>query len=83
MFAADVKLGRTVYRVSGGCITGIGGQGAKRFAHSFRLCVSAEPFPSAFAPKAAFAYAAKAAGCVHHVRAVDPDDAADKLGGDV
>ena len=54
-----------------------------RFARDFWLGVAREAFPAAFAPKAAFAHAAKPCGGVHHVGAVDPDDACDEFWCDV
>ena len=55
----------------------------KRFVCAFWLCIAAQTFPAAFAPKAAFAYAAETGGRVHHVRAVDPDDARDQFRRDI
>ena len=75
MFAADVQLGRAVNGVLCGRAPLKGLKGFQSLRLAFRFGVAAQAFPAALSSKAAFADAAKTGGGIHHIGAIDPDDA--------
>ena len=74
LFAPDIELGRPIYSINRAA-------GAFRWRdlgqlgpRAFGFGVTRQSFPAPFAPKAAFAHAAKSGGGVHQVGAIYPDN---------
>ena len=83
LLAADIKLGCPVDRVRWRAAAGKGRDLFQRFLRGFRTGIGRQPFPAAFAAKAAFAHTAKARRRIHHIGAIHPDDARYQLGRDI
>ena len=84
MFASDIQLCSTIERVRRLTVSRCKWLGwFDWLRRCLWFCVTCQTFPAAFTAKAAFAYATKASSSIHHVGAIDPNDARSQFRRDI